>query len=288
MEMMHEFMTRQGMRVNLAIINKDPSNRLGLVDIVKKTSETWGFFPVVNHDIPLSVLVEMKNGVKWFHEMDTEAKKQFYSRDRSKSFLYKSNFDLYGSQPSINWRDSFWYLYYPDAPKPEEIPVVCRDILLKYRKHIMKLGILLLELFSEALGLSPNYLKDIGCAEGLFALCHYYPSCPEPDLTTGTTMHSDNDFFTVLLQDHIDGLQFITNDRLKSAEHRVIVNHVGPRISVACFFSPSAKASLKFCGPVKELLSEENPPKFRNTGDYEAYYFAKGLDGTSALTHYRI
>nr|KYP60021.1 1-aminocyclopropane-1-carboxylate oxidase isogeny 1 [Cajanus cajan] len=299
--------------IDLANIGKDPSKRQGLVDIVKEASETWGFFQVMNHDIPVSVLEEIKNGVKRFHELDTEAKKEFYSRDRSRSFLYNSNFDLYGSQPALNWRDSFRCRLYPDT-KPEEIPLVCRDILLDYRAHIMKLGILLLELFSEALGLNPNYLKDMGCAEGLFSLCHYYPSCPEPDLTIGTNNHSDNDFFTVLLQDHIGGLQVKYHDNwiditpvpgalvvnigdllqasflFKSAEHRVLANHVGPRISIACFFSPSAKASLRIYGPIKELLSEDNPPKYRETtfADYEANYIAKGLDGTSALTRYRI
>ncbi|KAL9303529.1 hypothetical protein ACSQ67_020792 [Phaseolus vulgaris] len=293
--------------IDLADIDKDASKRQGLVDMVKKASQTWGFFQVINHDIPVSVLEEMKNGVKRFHELDTEHKKEFYSRDRTKTFFYNSNFDLYSSGPSVNWRDTFKCLLYPDAPKPEEIPVVCRDILLDYRKYIMKLGILLLEFFSEALGLSSNHLKDMGCAERVFGLCHYYPACPEPDLTMGSTMHSDNDFFTILLQDHIGGLQvrcnekwidvnpvpgalLITNDRLKSAEHRVLSNHVGPRISVACFFSPSAEASLKPFGPIKELLSEENPPKYRETtfAEYEAYFVAKGLDGTSALIPYKI
>ncbi|KAK7350512.1 hypothetical protein VNO77_09211 [Canavalia gladiata] len=214
------------------------------------------------------------------------------------------------------WRDTFNCYLYPDTPKPEDLPIVCRDILLEYGQHIMKLGTLLFELLSEGLGLNPNHLKDMGCAEGLITLGHYYPACPEPHLTMGTTKHSDNDFLTVVLQDHIGGLQvlyedkwidvnpvpgalvvnigdllqLITNDRLKSVEHQVVANHVGPRISVACFFCTGARASSKLCGPIKELLSEDNPPKYRETSvaDYVLYYRAKGLDGTSALSHYRI
>jgi isopenicillin N synthase-like dioxygenase len=78
---------------------------------------------------------------------------------------------------------------------------------------MMNLGTLLFELLSEALGLKPNHLKDMDCAQGLIALCHYYPPCPEPELTVGTTKHSDNDFLTVLLQDHIGGLQVLYEDK---------------------------------------------------------------------------
>ena len=77
----------------------------------------------------------------------------------------------------------------------------------------MKVGILLLELFSEALGLDPNHLNNIGCSEGLSILGHYYPSCPQPELTMGTTKHSDNDFLTVLLQDEIGGLQVLNDNK---------------------------------------------------------------------------
>lgn len=73
-------------------------------------------------------------------------------------------------------------------------------------------------------------------------------------------------------------------------EHRVLANAKGPRVSVACFFREDNSVSSKLHGPIKELLSEDNPPKYRETtsADYVACYNGKGLDGTSALQHFRI
>ncbi|KAJ0609881.1 putative deacetoxyvindoline 4-hydroxylase [Helianthus annuus] len=71
----------------------------------------------------------------------------------------------------------------------------------------MKLGVSLFELIAEALGLKPIHLLDMGCADGLAVLGHYYPSCPQPELTIGTPDHTDNSFIMILLQDHIGGLK---------------------------------------------------------------------------------
>ncbi|XP_048333218.2 1-aminocyclopropane-1-carboxylate oxidase homolog 3-like [Ziziphus jujuba] len=297
------------------IFEDDHVRRKEIVERVREASETWGFFQIVNHGIPESVMEEIKKGVLRFHEQDTEVKKQFYTRDPIRPVVYNSNFDLYKA-PSTNWRDTFFTRMAPTPPKPEDLPEVCRDILVEYSEKIMKVGILLFELLSEALGLKPNHLNDIDCAEGLAVSCHYYPPCPQPDLTLGTSKHADNSFITVLLQDHIGGLQvlynnhwidipyqpgplvvnigdllqLISNDRFKSSEHRVLANREGPRISVASFFGTGMLPTTKLYGPIKELLSEDNPPKYKQTTlrGYSACYVHKGLDGTSALPHFKI
>jgi len=73
----------------------------------------------------------------------------------------------------------------------------------------MALGCTIFELLSEALGLNPSYLKELNCAEGLFIQGHYYPPCPQPELTLGTSKHTDTAFITILLQDQLGGLQIL-------------------------------------------------------------------------------
>ncbi|MCL7034521.1 hypothetical protein MKW94_008294 [Papaver nudicaule] len=140
----------------------------------------------------------------------------------------------------------------------------------------------------QGLGVRPGKLKEMRCTESVILLGHFYPHCPQPDLTAGLVPHTDHTLVTILLQDQTGGLQvkrdnqwvsvvpidgaitvnIISNDKYKSVEHRVLANgSAEARISIPLLFHPAGVCNEDgdsgYYGPLVELLSTENPPKYR-------------------------
>ncbi|KAI4357559.1 hypothetical protein L6164_001499 [Bauhinia variegata] len=137
------------------------------------------------------------------------------------------------------------------SPPPldhNEIPEICRKELVEWHRVIGDLGELLLGLMSEGLGFHADKFKEDSLLGERMMVGHYYPYCPQPDLTIGFTSHADPGGLTVLLvQDQSgklqvkydegwvvlkplpgaliinigDFLQVITNEEYKSVDHRV-------------------------------------------------------------------
>ncbi|POO01829.1 Isopenicillin N synthase [Trema orientale] len=115
-----------------------------------------------------------------------------------------------------------------------------------------------------------------------------YPPCPQPDLTLGMPPHSDYGFLTLLLQDEVEGLQIqfqdkwvtvepipgsfvvnvgdhleiFSNGKYKSVLHRVLVNSMKARISVASLHSLPFMYTIS---PSPKLIDEANPRRYKET-----------------------
>lgn len=206
---------------------------------------------------------------------------------------------------------------------PACIPAACRAELLEWDAQATAVGRALLGLLSRGLGLRRDTaLEEASCLEGKVMVCHYYPVCPEPERTMGIVAHTDPGVLVVLAQDGVGGLQvkhtgdegrsqwvdvkpvpgalvinvgdllqMMSNDEYKSVEHRVVMNtQEEARVSIALFFNPGKRGDSDFYGPLPELVSPENPAKYRNLTipEFLETFFSRELASKVLLEHFKV
>ncbi|KAL4283981.1 hypothetical protein GQ457_16G004790 [Hibiscus cannabinus] len=281
-----------------------------IVDAVRDAAQTWGFFRTVNHGVPIHLMDGMLDAVRRFHEQPHELKKAWYTSNE----INRKTFD-YNAKVAV-WRDTV-SIEFPDGELNElAIPELCRNVTSEYMKHMVQLKETISELLSEALGLRRDYLASIQGMTGALMAFHYYPACPQPELTIGAFSHTDASFLTILLESDIDGLQvlhqnqwvdvpyrhgyltvnigdllqIVSNDKFRSVNHRVLSGRLGPRTSAPCFFAPAAALRDKPYGPAEQLVSPENPAIYKGTSfnQYFPCFRLNGRDGRQALPHFKI
>jgi isopenicillin N synthase-like dioxygenase len=302
--------------IDIAVDGGAGDNRAEIVNKLRDACESWGFFLVVNHGIPQQVIDKVIKSMIAFHEMDMEEKREYYTRDGSKRVIFNCNNFMYNVK-EVTWKDTLVCKMAPAQPDWEDLPEICRDIMEEYGKHILRVGTTLYELLAETLGIDKNYFLDMGGVDGLYLKALYSPACPEPELTLGSTTHTDFGLLTIGVQNEIGGLQalhegefveppyipgalfvnlgdmiqIMTNEKYKSVHHRAVVKNVGPRLNLSGFLRPNqgpAYLERKY-GPIKELLSNDNPPKYRSVTleEYISYYTNKGF-GNNALHDFKL
>ncbi|XP_043714629.1 1-aminocyclopropane-1-carboxylate oxidase homolog 4-like [Telopea speciosissima] len=275
--------------IDLSDINNNFSGndaRARIVEEIRGASRTRGIFYIINHGIQDFILDNMIMAAKSFHEQSTELRAQYYQGKLGSNAVFMTTYN-FRVPTGATWRDSLQVNWTPNPPEFEQIPAVCREEMVVMDEHMKQLGNTLMELFSEGLGVSHERLKEY--MEDRLMLTHYYPYCPQPDLTLGTHPHTDSTVLTVLLHNQIDRfqvecgkewvhimplpgallvnigdiLQVLSNDEYKSSRHRVLANSSqDPGITVAFFFLSSNIS--KLCCPFPELLSPEKPAIYRS------------------------
>lgn len=288
-----------------------PDGRKLAVDQVRHAAATWGFFQIVNHGIPISVMDGTSAAIQAFHEQSHEEKIKYYKREEMNGFIYTTNNDLYRSK-GANWHDNIVLWTGPTPPNASDIPEICRDEIFQWDALSTNVADLVLELLAEGLGLNPRKFKEMGCTDSKSLVGTCYPYCPEPEKTMGFAAHSDGSLLTVLMTNQVPGLQVkqgdewidvkarpggliinigdmlqaISNGIYQSVEHRVLANNSKElRISVVMFFNVEKWREGDVMGPLPDLLSADTPAIYRDFTKQEHFQniFSKGFDSKSLL-----
>ncbi|KAF7804382.1 protein DMR6-LIKE OXYGENASE 1 [Senna tora] len=284
-------------------------NRPRLLHSLSHACEHYGFFQVVNHGIGEDVMRKMMDVCRRFFDLPFEERGKYITTDMEAPVRYGTSFSATKDRV-LCWRDFLKLMCHPlpdFLPHWPSSPADLRKLAATYAQETKYLFLTLMEGILESLGIvgeETEELKQLMEDGSHMMMANYYPPCPEPELTLGIPPHSDYGFLTLLLQDQVEGLQIqhqaqwltvqplpntfvvnvgdhleiFSNGKYKSVVHRVLVNGVKHRISVASLHS------LPFSSTVRawpKLISETNPKKYKDTG------FGDFLDYVSTREHKR-
>ncbi|XP_027358867.1 protein DOWNY MILDEW RESISTANCE 6-like [Abrus precatorius] len=288
----------------IPVIDLGGHDRVHTTKQILKASIDYGFFQVINHGVSKDLREATLNIFKEFHAMDPKEKVNECSKDPNGSCRLYTSSENYKKDAIHYWKDS---LTHPCPPSGEfmeywpQKPSKYREVVGKYTREMKELGLKILELISEGLGLNSNYFCG-GLSENPSVLIHHYPPCPDPSLTLGLAKHRDPTILTILLlEEEIQGLQvlkdgewiavdpfpnafvvnigllmqIITNGKLVGAEHRAVTNSNIARTSVAYFMYPSFESIIE---PAQVLINENTPPLYKSMsfGEFRRSFFQKG------------
>ncbi|KAF8402641.1 hypothetical protein HHK36_010730 [Tetracentron sinense] len=273
--------------IDLGGLVGDDSLRATTMRHISDACKDWGFLQIVNHGISPDLMHQVREVWRQFFHLPIELK-QVYANS-------PATYEGYGSRLGVekgailDWSDYFFLNYLPMSQKDHNkwpaLPTSCRELIDKYCDQLVKLCGTLMKVFSINLGLGEKYLQNAFGGEDIGAClrANLYPKCPQPDLTLGISPHSDPGGMTLLLpDDHVTGLQVLSNAIYKSVEHRVIVNSVKERISLAFFYNPQSDLLIE---AAKELMTADRPALYSpmTYNEYRLYIREKGLCGKSQM-----
>ncbi|TKW14820.1 hypothetical protein SEVIR_5G192900v4 [Setaria viridis] len=276
--------------------------RSDTVALVRAAARSCGFFHGINHGVPAGIVDSALSAARAFHEQPRAARSAFYSLEPVEAVAYSTIPNAPPRQegaPLLPWRDSLRVRFGPWDGEPDlgRLPAACRDTLREYQRALTGFGKEMAGLLSEALGVGVERLEQAMQVEGWLMACHYYPPCPEPARVVGSLEHTDPSLFTVLAQDWVGGLQVrrddgtggggewvdvapvagallvnigdvlkvVSNDELKSVEHRVVIKSTqDARVSIALFINPAKRDKSDLFGPLPELVTAEKPAQYRS------------------------
>ncbi|XP_057836526.1 protein DMR6-LIKE OXYGENASE 1 isoform X2 [Cryptomeria japonica] len=198
----------------------DGPARKSVVNEIKRACDEDGFFQIVNHGVPETVMKSMMDIAREFFEMPLEDRACLCSEDTRQLVRLSTSFNI-TKDKILNWMDVLTQHCHPLEEFihiwPQK-PAAYREIAGKYAKEIRVLTLRLFAAISEAMEKDSDYLNTIFKKHRQVMNINYYPPCPNPDLTLGIAPHSDPGGITVLMQGLVSGLQVLKDGKWVAVE----------------------------------------------------------------------
>ncbi|KAK6156807.1 hypothetical protein DH2020_011055 [Rehmannia glutinosa] len=301
--------------IDLSLLTSDnPDQRSKAIQDLDKACQEWGFFMVVNHGIPETLMKAMLDVTNEFFNLPEEEKPEFQPKNVVDPVRYGTSFNT-AKEKIFCWRDFLKLFVHPQFHCPDK-PESLRELLPEYCERTREVVRKLVKGISESLGLEESEMGkalDLGSTLQIF-IANLYPRCPNPDVALGMPPHSDHGLFTLLIENGVGGLQIqhkgrwvnvnalpnsilvntgdhleiFSNGKYKSVMHRAVVNNKKTRISIAMANGPSPDTVVS---PASQLVQTKGsvasyvPMKYK---DYLLSQQSNQLNGKSILKQVQI
>ncbi|KAK4441595.1 Hyoscyamine 6-dioxygenase [Sesamum alatum] len=276
---------------DVPVIDLETGEGHGRGDIIQQilhACQEFGFFQVINHGIPVSLMDDTMNVLKEFFGMSPEYKANFYSTDiNSKCRIYSSTMS-YDSEEVHYWRDNFTHHCHPLEDQLQlwpEKPTRYREVVGAYSVEVRKLLLRMLDLIGEGLALKLGYFDSELSKIQLLSVNYHIP-CPNPSLTLGMPEHCDPNLISMLQQCSVPGLQVISNGKFTSPIHRVITHPKEARTTMGTFLIPSHDMLIQ---PPDTDCAGDDAPLYRGFTYQEFFttFIKNSCDADTALEYFK-
>lgn len=221
--------------LDLARWSGSPADRADLADQLDRAASDVGFFQLVGHGVPPTVIEAARAATDAYFALPVEAKlphrppspaiNRGYAARGTESLAYSLGIDAGGRPPDLfeafNVGEEGWPadhagyaarahdIFVPNI-WPDE-PAEFRPAVLAYFRAVKELALRFTEVVATALDLAPDVFADkVDHSTNLLRINHYRTAADDPDpleRQVGMGAHSDFGLYTILLADPVPGLQ---------------------------------------------------------------------------------
>lgn len=192
---------------------------------IRAALESIGFYVIVNHGVPGSLIAATFEQAARFHAQPLEAKMSLRMNEHNNGYMAINRYMVQTSGVNDNDKPDLNEAFFSKRERPENHPGVAagrrflghnqwpenlpevRDVVLQYTGALDALSVRLLPALARALELRADYfLPFFEDSQFSFRMSHYPPVVAKPN-QFGIAPHTDANFMTFVAQTPVAGLQ---------------------------------------------------------------------------------